>query len=317
MFFVEQLDSKTEYVKLQAFAASTQRTRQSQWKKYYSFCETTALDPFPVIPKNVCRFLVYVSESVCYTTLNNYVSALNALSRLRSDFVDLRQDYNITLVLGGLKRIKGDAREPMDPLLPDDLQKIRQHIDFGILEERIVWIILVTAFRTLLRKSHFVLDRDDTHLIRRRDITFHDWGCIILIFSSKTIQFRERCVKVPIMFCKGTLCAASLLQQFLREFPKNPDDFVFSLLFKDKLVPVQYSRALKLLNKWTIQSEIPKKVGFHSLRRGSATYMHKLRIPLTPIQSAGDWQSLSVLDYLTTDFEDKMSIEKLVSSSLY
>ena len=69
-----------DFVKLQAFAPSAQRTRQSQWRQYYKFCETFQLDPFPVSPSNVCRFLVNASESVSYVTLNNYVSALNALS---------------------------------------------------------------------------------------------------------------------------------------------------------------------------------------------------------------------------------------------
>ena len=59
---------------------------------------------------------------------------------------------------------------------------------------------------------------------------------------------------------------------------------------------------------------IAKKVGFHSLR--SATFMHKLNIPLTAIQAAGDWQSLCVLKYLTTYFQDKKDIDLFVSSSL-
>ena len=58
-------------------------------------------------------------------------------------------------------------------------------------EQRVIWVIIITAFRTLLRKSHFVFDGDDVHLLLTKDVEFFDWGCIINIFSSKTIQFRE------------------------------------------------------------------------------------------------------------------------------
>ena len=238
MYFIGDIDKKVDFVKLQAFAPSTRRTRQSQLKKYYGFCELIQLEPFPVKPSNVCRFLVHISETVCYTTLNNYVSALNALSRLRADFVDLRLDYNITLVLRGLRRIKGDATEPMDPLLPEDLSNIQGQVVMSNLEERIIWIIIVTAFRTLLRKSHLVLDRDDTHLLRLRDLSFTTCGCELNIFSSKTIQFKERSFTVPINFTSGRLCAATLLRDFLRDYPKQPDDFLFSILYKGSLVPI-------------------------------------------------------------------------------
>ena len=305
-----------DFVKLQAFAPSTRRTRQAQWNQYYKFCEYVSIEPFPIIPKNVCRFLVYVSDKVCYTRINNYVSALNALSRLRSDFSDLRQDYGITLVLKGLRRIKGDACEPMDPLLPEDLHKMEAFVDKTSLEQQVIWIIVVTAFRTLLRKSHFVLDRDYTHLLKVRDVTFHTWGCTINVFSSKTIQFKERDYKIPICYSPGKLCAATLIKDYLRDYPHEETDFLFSIPYKTEMKPIQYSRALKFLQLWAVSASIPKKVGFHSLRRGSATYMHKLQIPLTSIQSAGDWQSLCVLKYLTTDFTDKLNIEKLVSSSL-
>ena len=113
------------------------------------------------------------------------------------------------------------------------------------LEERIIWLIVVTAFRTLLHKSHFVMDRDDTHLLGACDIFFTPTGCVVNISSSKTIQFHERAYKVPITTTGGHLCAASLLGDFLKDYPKKPDDFLFSMQYKVILVPIEYSCALK------------------------------------------------------------------------
>ena len=301
---------------MKAFAPSTRRTRQSQWNQYFKFCERVDLEPYPVTPKNVCRFLVQVSDSVSYVTLNNYVSALNTLSKLHKDYLDLRQDYGLTLVLRGLKRIKGDCSEPMDPLFPEDLKLCFLQVNWQDPEERIIWIIVLLAFRTLLRKSHFVVDRDETHLLRVGDLSFTDDGCVINITSSKTIQFKERCYKIPVNYAKTPLCVVTLLKDYLRENPKSDTDFLFTTFSDGSFSPIKYSRALKTLQHWSIAAKIPKKVGFHSLRRGCASYMHRLRLPLVSIQQAGDWQSLCVLKYLSCDFYDKQQIEILLSSSL-
>ena len=221
---------------LNPFTNKNQSTKKKE--KCFDF------EPFPVTPKNVCRFLVHSLDRVCYTTLNNYVSALNALSKLHTDYVDLHSDYGVILVLRGLKRIKGDASEPMDPLLPTDLCLIQHQVDFNVIEERIVWLIVLIAFRILLRKSHFVCDRDSTHLICTQDVEFFEWGCIISVFNSKTIQFHESSYKIPIHSSKGKLCPVALLREYMQEFPKRPSDFLFSLPVKGSQQPISYNRAL-------------------------------------------------------------------------
>ena len=197
-----------DFVRLQAFAPSTRRTRQSQWNQYFKFCELTRLEPFPVLPSNVSRFLVHVSEQVSFTTLNNYVSALNALLRPRSDFTDLRQDYGLILVLRGLRCIKGDATEPMDPLLPSDLLKIHQVVNHSDSLEHLVWIIVVLAFRTLLRKSHFVLDHNDTRLHQSKGPQLHGLGLHRLNFFLKDYTIQGTQLQDPLMPNRGTsLCS--------------------------------------------------------------------------------------------------------------
>ena len=101
-------------------------------------------------PQNVCRFIVHISNDVCYSTINNYVSALNSLWRLRHDFSDLCEDYGPSLVLKGLKRLKGDSSEPMDPLLPSDLLNIKHHVSFSKQEEVVIWLIILYCANHIL-----------------------------------------------------------------------------------------------------------------------------------------------------------------------
>ena len=312
------LDIKAERVKLHAFAPTTLKTRRSQWGRYEAFCERFMIPPFPVTPQNVCRFLVYICDGLSYSTLNNYVSALNALGKYYSSDFDLRKDFGITLLLRGLKRLKGDSLHPKDPLLPADLRLIHSCVDFSDPKQKLIWIIVLLAFRTLLRKSHFLATSpdDQEHLLRVRDLSFTDWGCILTINSSKTIQFGERSFDIPISFCDPPLCVVTLLKQLLADNTKHASDFLFTWPFKTGALPVNYNQALDQLKAWVTAADIDKDVGFHSLRRGAASYMHSLEIELVSIQKAGDWSSLCVLQYLTVDFNQKRKVERLVSSSL-
>ena len=314
----ENLDQRAEAIKLQAFAPNTLKTRRSQWNQFYKFCSDYELKPFPVTPQNVCRFLVAVGDTLTYSTLNNYVSALNSLAKYYDGDSDLRKDYGVLLLLRGFKRIKGDSAKQKDPLSPTDLKKISCFVNFSDRSQFTVWLIIVLAFRTLLRKSHFVSTSEDDqeHLLRCGDVSFHSWGCKLTINSSKTIQFHERSFEIPVCFAKEPLCAASLLKTYLMGSNKSDSDYLFTTKCNGKDLPVRYSTALDCLKSWCYLAALNKDIGFHSLRRGAASFMHSLSIPLVSIQKAGDWQSLCVLHYLSIDFEQKKDIERVVSSSL-
>ena len=269
-------------------------------------------------PQTVCRFLVSVGDLLTFSTINNYVSALNSLGKFTNNDFDLRKDYGIILLLRGFKRIKGDISKPKDPISPNDLKKIFSFVDMSDAQQSLIWLIILLAFRSLLRKSHFVStsDEDHEHLLRKRDISFFPWGCKVTVNSSKTIQFHERSFEIPIYYANHPLCAAKLLKNFLSASSKRDSDFLFTSMRNGKETPVYYSVALNWLKTWSSLAGLEKDIGFHSLRRGAASHMNNLNIPLISIQKAGDWQSLCVLDYLSIDFEQKQKVEELVSSSL-
>ena len=262
-------------------------------------------------PQNVCRFLVAVGDNLSYSTINNYVSALNCLAKYAETEVDLRSDFGVLLLLRGFKRIKGDSTKQKDPLTPCDLKKIFNFVDLKDRFQLTIWLIILLAFRSLLRKSHFVSTSDDDqeHLLRRGDVSFHPWGCKLTINSSKTIQFHERTFEIPVCFAKDPLCAATLLSQYLQDTKKTDSEILFTTRKNGRDIPIPYSAALNYLKSWCSLASLDKDIGFHSLRRGAASFMHSLHIPLVSIQKAGDWHSLCVLNYLSIDFDQKKEID--------
>ena len=107
----------------------------------------------------------------------------------------------------------------------------------------------------------------------------------------------------PISFCGGLLCAATQLKVYLNRYPKDLEAPLISCGGK----PIQYPKALAIFKKWCSAANVDKKIGFHSLRRGSATYMDRIKIPLHHIQQSGDWQSLCVLNYLSSDISQHIT----------
>ena len=159
-------------------------------------------------------------------------------------------------------------------------------------------------------------DDDIEHLLRTKDVVFQPWGCTLTVNSSKTIQFNERSLVLPVSWSAKPLCAASFVKDYLERYPRHDSEFLFTLPSSSHQKPVSYNLALCLLKSWCKKAGLTKDVGFHSLRRGAASYMNKLHINLISIQRAGDWKSLCILKYLSVGFEQRRDVERKVSSSL-
>lgn len=77
-----------------AWAASTSKTRDSQWAKYVKFCTRVKIPILPITCDNVCIFLLHLAfQGLSYTRINNAVSALIMFSKLYGCQLDLRSDF--------------------------------------------------------------------------------------------------------------------------------------------------------------------------------------------------------------------------------
>lgn len=162
----------------------------------------------------------------------------------------------------------------------------------------------------MLRKSHIFMGEFDANLLRRSDIKFEEWGLILTVKHSKTIQFQERVLMVPICKDNGPLCVVELLRSYLCKYPNTPDSPILSRFEEGEQEVVKYSVALNLLKRWGAASGVGQNLGMHSLWRGAATVMALAGMPLEDIKNRGDWQSVAVLKYLAYPVSQKIQIEK-------
>ena len=315
---VKQLDQEVSTVISQAWADNTLKTRNSQWSKYFKFCIDYGFCALPAEPSTIARFLVFLSRHCKYSTINNYLSAVITLHKFYGRDVDFRQFYIIKLVLKGLKRQLGTAVSQSRPFSLGELAMMYSSLDMSLQTDRDLWSAVIFSFRTLLRKSNVVPDRigEYTHVVRRKDIEFHDWGVMVHVSSTKTIQHRQYVLHIPIHYVSDTkFCAATAIRLHFLAVPGDPNDPLF--LKRPFGRPYLYSDLLMFVKRLALNiGVVNERVGCHSLRRSGAGFMHSIGVPLEDIMSAGDWHSMAVLLYLSTPMSRKHNIQEKVSGSL-
>lgn len=127
-------------------------------------------------------------------------------------------------------------------------------------------------------------------------------GAIITVGSTKMLRYRERLLRIPLSWANDNcVCVVSMLIKHFTMCPASPNSPLFLKRVRGGLVPIQYSELLRFIKNCVSSIGLdPRQVGFHSMRRSRATYLHGLGVPLVDIKLHGDWKSLAVLQYLVT-----------------
>lgn len=186
---------------------STWTTRNSQWRRYLDFCQSYGITPIPATVETACLYVTFLTQALAYSSICNYLSAVWSLHQFMGYEPKARSAFLLSCTLRGAKRLLGDTTLSADPLLPEHLSLMYPLLNFNDKKDLIFWCALCLSFRCLLRKCHFT---ESPHMLRRSQIEFTDYGMVLRIMSSKTIQFRERVVTIPIVESPGSiLCPVS------------------------------------------------------------------------------------------------------------
>lgn len=316
---LQALDDRVAELVGSAWASKTLSTRNSQWKRFIDFCLCNGLTPLPAELSTILRFVADLSMSCKFTTINNYISALNMLHKFYGYDIDFRGYFAMQLCISGLKRKLGTSVLQKIPLSVAQLTQIHSQLDFSRIENRVMWCAVIFSFRTLLRKSNFLPDPENqsVRIVHRGDIKFTSYGCMVLVKSTKTLRFKERVLEIPLYFVSNPVFdVVTQLKVLFRLIPAEPSHPIFLIPAKAGPKYLTYSMLLSFLKRCVSLINLsPEDVGLHSLRRSGVTYMYSLGIPIEDIRKMGDWRSLAVLLYIASPLERKLAVEQVVSSS--
>ena len=113
----------------------------------------------------------------------------------------------------------------MNPLYPADLVKICCVLDTAIVDDLMYWSALCLSYRCLLRVGHIV---SGPHMLCTEDVVFWPGGMDVTLHSSKTVQYREHAMVIPVVQAPGSiLCLVQFLRRVFELAPGQPGGPLF------------------------------------------------------------------------------------------
>lgn len=302
-----------------AWSVNTISTRSSQWKRFFTFCIQHGLTPLPASSRTVARFLSDLAISCRYSTVVNYLSSITTMHRFYGYQPDFRDSYYLSMAVSGIKMRLGSEVRQKVALTPRQLLKMYIFVSLGDPFQRACWAAIIFSFRTLLRKSNFLLDSSNyaPHLVDRKDITFFPGGLSVRVSTSKTDRSGGNPTRIVLYESnQRPLCAVSWIRSHFSETPAPPSG-IFVKPSAKEFVPLMYNDVLKYLKSLVEFIGLdPGDAGLHSLRRSGASYLNAIGVSLPDIKLLGNWKSNAVFEYVKCSDERMRSIQWSFANSL-
>ena len=155
---------------------------------------------------------------------------------------------------------------------------------------------------------------DSESVLCRSDLSFYTWGMVISVRRSKTVQFSEREILIPVACVPNhELCAVHWVHRHFQQTKVGTSEATFQF-------PTPGGRGYRPLDYRTLQSTIKNFAGAtgldadsfscHSLRRGRGGYTFLVLqvAPIDEIKVRGDWSSDCVYKYILSKRRRKVGI---------
>ena len=309
-------------VKQQAFAASSRSNMCSQIRSYFLFCGYFHFTPFPATAKVLSLYAQFLSRS--FQTVSAVKACIQAVKQAHQDKgleVGAFQSRDLYLTLRGLARQLTSAPRQAHPLNKELLLQIFHTLDLKIPGDLNFWVTLLLGFFSLVRISNLVKTNKSEFQLLRRQILVSPSMLLLVVNKTKTIQFGERTLKIPVLAIPGSpLCPVSWYKTLVNTIPAPGDLPALIIPEKGELKPYTYSRFQKRLkSSLSAIGKDPNLFSSHSMRRGGATSAFNAGVPSDIIQKQGDWASEAYLGYIKMSHVSRLKLAEsmvdLVQSS--
>ena len=307
----------------QAYAANTHKNLLVQWRSFIMFCLYYDLECLPAETETLSLYAQFLSRSFkTVAAITNYISGVRLLHLYVGVSPPDLSDFSFKLVLSGLRRVKLHRVKQAAPMTPKILLAMYHYI-MQDPEGPTIWALFLVAFYLFLRKSNLVpltpRAFDSTKQLCRKDIVVGQDVVLVRIRLSKTIQFGDRVLKLPLLPVPGSvLCPVSAVKNMLNDRPTRwGDQPAFALLSGGQYVPITYLRYQQYLRKFLDLAGFQSaRFSSHSFRRGGATFAFQSGVPSYLVKLQGDWRSDAYTRYLDVSVLDRAAVFRAMALNL-
>lgn len=315
----ESLDRDVQFFRNHTFATSTNNTYRTQRRVYFDFCAQLGISPVPLSQADLGRYIAFLSRKLVFSSIRQYLNIIRLLHLDAGLPNPLDNNWYISSILKGVKRVKGNTVTQKLPITIDILTGILTKLNLQLSLDRCFWAACLVAFFSFFRKSNLLIQSrtsfDPTRHLCVSDIEFTTQGVVLTVRWSKVIQFRERHLFIPLPHIPNSVfCPSSALLLLTLECPAAPTPAPL-FRYKDQSATsalTQSAFTLKLRHCLTALGYPADKFTGHSFRRGGASFALQCGLPTDLIKLQGDWSSNAYERYLEPSFELRKQVaEKL------
>lgn len=300
-------------------AASSRKTRQTQWNRYFEFCGIYGLHPLPSSESTVALYVAYLFDRLEFKSIENYVFALVALHHKHDmDPPDLSH-YCVKEALAGAKRQKRASPNRRKPVTVDHLEII--HRNLNIVPKNLrktFWAACLVAFFTLLRAGNLFKSENSSTALRVKDLTESSIGYTALVKVLKTAKHRGEKLTLPIpkLTHSPDFCPVRAISRMIKSVGHRSSAPLFS--YKTDAGSThptveKFNNILKITLRHAGFST--KLFSAHSFRRGAATTAAGLALDPLALKAQGNWKSDVYLQYISRDSDFRLSFVQSLASA--
>ena len=304
-----------------AYQDSTKKVYRTHRDAYLRFCIFCGYRPVPVDKDVLARYVVFLARSLKYSSVTQYLNIVKLL-HLEAGFPNpLADNWFVQTIVMGIKRDLGNKVEQKQPISPEVLLRLFEGLDLSTSQDACFWAAALMAFFCFFRKSNLLPKSEraydpNIHL-RVEDVQFFKWGAMIQVRWSKTIQYRQRIIQVPMpLLVSHPLCPVSaLLHSWAINGNRLGTNPLFMFSQQGRLKTLTHSMFVNKLKILLSRAGMdPSLYSGHSFRRGGASFAFEAGVSPDLINMQGDWRSEAYQRYIVIPHTTKISaISKMAS----
>lgn len=276
------------------------------------FCLYFGLTYLPVSTDTLSLYAQFLSRSFkAPQAIKNYLSGVRTLHHLLGFSTELINGFLVNLSIRGIERLHPHQVKQASPITPKILSRIYQEINSDRKKDIVFWCLFLFAFFLFARKSNLVpnsvKDIKSGKFLLRKNVTLNDGILIISMAWSKTNQFGQKILKIPLLPIAGSvLCPVTAYIKMCQAVKADRDAPLFSLPKGKYITYLAFQTELKyLIDKIGLNAT---EFSTHSFRRGGTTFAFQSKVPTVLIKAHGDWKSECYQKYLSFSLEDMVLV---------
>ena len=288
---------------------------------YLQFCQCLGIMPVPISSVNLGRYIAFLASRLCFTSVRQYLNIVRLMHLEAGHPNPLADSWYLTSIIKGLRRYKGDSTQQKLPITVDLLFGILSVLDFKRPYDLAFWAACLVGFFTFFRKSNLLIPTlekfDSSKHLCRSDVFLSNSGAVISVRWSKSIQYRQKTLQVPLpRIVASPFCPSTALLLVLCQLPEQKRILpLFCFPTPSGPKPLTHATFVNHLRHCLTKLGVdPSKYSGHSFRRGGASFALQCGVPTEWIKLQGDWASDAYERYLSPAFSLRVKLAEMLGN---